>query len=170
MAPRAPAVPASPAPARAAPAAAAPAPLTIVFTDDDAGLRALLLNQKADGLFAGDIASTLAAVAALVGRGHTAREGLFRAELRRTTMTLRSKLSSLSGNEQMMALLALALLVMPHGDPAPDDLTPELANTLNGISLSDLADARAKVRAAMALAPAGWDAPALADGVKRAFL
>jgi hypothetical protein len=67
---------AAPAPARSAPAparSAEVAPLGISFTDDDSGLRALLLNQKADGLFSGDIASTLAAVAALVGRGHTAR-------------------------------------------------------------------------------------------------
>lgn len=85
-------------------------------------------------------------------------------------MTLRSKIPSLSGNEQMMARLALALLIMPHGDPAPDDLAPELAAKLDGISLADLPDARAKIRAAMAIAPAGWDAPMLADGVKRAFL
>jgi hypothetical protein len=164
---------AAPAPARSAPAparSAEVAPLGISFTDDDSGLRALLLNQKADGLFSGDIASTLAAVAALVGRGHTAREGLFRAELRRTTMTLRSKIPSLSGNEQTMALLAFALLVMPHGDPAPDGLASDIATKLDGISVSDLSETRAKVRAAMAMAPAGWDVSPLVQGIKRTFL
>jgi Ca-activated chloride channel homolog len=152
------------------PPAASPAPLSITFTDDDAGLRALLLNQKADGLFGGDIAATLAAVAALVGRGHTAREGLFRAELRRTMQTLRGKIASLSGNEQILARVALAMLVMPHGDPAPDGLAPEIAASLDGLSLADLTTARAKVRAALGLAPAGWDGGMLAGAVKRAFL
>jgi hypothetical protein len=143
---------------------------SISFPDGDAGLRALLLQQKADGLFGGDIASTLAAVAALVGRGHTAREGLFRAELRRTMMTLRSKIPSLSGNEQAMALLALAMLVMPHGDPAPDGLAPDLATKLEGLSLADVTETLARVRAAMAIAPPGWDVSPLAQGIKRAFL
>lgn len=155
---------------RAAPAKAAEPPATISFPDGDAGLRALLLHQKADGLFAGDIASTLAAVAALVGHGHTAREGLFRAELRRTMITLRSKIPSLSGNEQALALLALALLVMPHGDPAPDGLAADLATNLAGISLTDLSETRKKVRAVMAAAPPGWDVSPLAHGVKRTFL
>lgn len=156
--------------AAAASAPAAQAPAGITFTADDAGLRALLLNQKADGFFSTDLASTLAAVAALVGRGHTAREGLFRAELRRTMMTLRSKSPSLSGNEQAWALLALALLVMPHGDPAPDGLGAEIVALLEGISLADLAETRAKIRAALALVPAGWDSSVLAQGIKRAFL
>ncbi len=156
--------------AAAAPRAPEPAPLGITFTDNDAGLRALMLNQKADGLFAGEIASTLAAVAALVSRGHTAREGLFRAELRRTMMTLRSKASGLSGNDKTMALLAWAMLVMPHGDPAPDDLPSDLAGALEGVSLTDLSATRAKIRTALALLPAGWDSPLLAGGIKRSFL
>jgi Ca-activated chloride channel family protein len=150
-------------------AAAAPQPM-ISFPNGDAGLRALLLHQKADGLFAGDIASTLAAIAALVGHGHTAREGLFRAELRRTMMTLRSKIPSLSGNEQTLALLALALLVVPHGDPAPDGLAANLAANLAGLSLTDLSETRTKVRAVLALAPPGWDVSPLAQGIKRTFL
>ncbi|MBK9262612.1 MAG: FHA domain-containing protein [Polyangiaceae bacterium] len=169
--------PAPPAPMRMAapspPSAAKPASSSagsLSFTNDDAGLRALLLHQKADGLFGGDIASTLAAVAALVGHGHTAREGLFRAELRRTTMTLRSKLPSLSGNEQLLARLALALLVMPHGDPAPEGLPAEMAAKLEGLSLSDLPEARAKVRSVLAIAPSGWDGSPLAMSIKQAFL
>ena len=129
-----------------------------------------MLHQKADGFFGGDVASTLAAVAALVGRGHTAREGLFRAELRRTTMTLRAKLPGLSANERAMALLALALLVMPHGDPEPDGLPAEWATKLEGLSLADLPQAQAKVRAVMALVPSGWDSSPLALAIKRALL
>lgn len=152
-------------------AAAAPAvPLGISFNDDDAGLRALLLNQKADGLFGSDLAATLAAVAALVGRGHTSREGLFRAELRRTLMTLRSKIAGLSGNDQLLAHLTLALLLMPHGDPAPEGLAAEIAATLEGLSLADLPAARSKIRAALGLAPAGWDHDLLAAAIKRSFL
>ena len=156
----------------AAPLARAPepAPQSVTFTDDDAGLRALMLNQKADGLFTSDIASTLAAVAALVGRGHTAREGLFRAELRRTMMTLRGKVSGLSGNDKTMALLAWAMLVMPHGDPAPDDLPSYLATALEGISLADLSAAQGRIRSALTLLPSGWDTPPLAGGIKRSLL
>lgn len=152
------------------PRAPEPAPMSITFTDDDAGLRALMLNQKADGLFTSDIASTLAAVAALVGRGHTAREGLFRAELRRTMMTLRGKVSGLSGNDKTMALLAWAMLVMPHGDPAPDDLPSYLATALEGISLTDLSSAQSRIRSALTLLPSGWDAPPLAGGIRRSLL
>lgn len=157
---------------RAAPSppASAAAPMAITFSDDDAGLRALLLNQKADGLFGSDLAATLAAIAALVGRGHTSREGLFRAELRRTLMTLRSKIASLSGNDQIMAKMTLALLLMPHGDPAPDGLAPEIATQLEGLSLADLPAARSKIRAALGLVPAGWDTDPLAAGIKRGFL
>ena len=159
-------------PPMAAPLARAPepAPQSVTFTDDDAGLRALMLNQKADGLFTSDIASTLAAVAALVGRGHTAREGLFRAELRRTMMTLRGKVSGLSGNDKTMALLAWAMLVMPHGDPAPDDLPSYLATALEGISLADLSAAQGRIRSALTLLPSGWDTPPLAGGIKRSLL
>ena len=151
------------------PAASLASP-AVSLTNDDAGLRALLLQQKADGLFAGDFAITLVAVAALVGRGHTAREGLFRAELRRTTMTLRSKLASLSGNDRTMALLTLAILVMPHGDSAPEGLAAEMVAKLEGISLADLSETRAKIRAAMASAPSGWDASPLAAQIKKTFL
>ena len=78
--------------------------------DDEATLRALLLRQKADGLFDADLGATLAAVAVLVGRGQTPREGLFRAELRRTAATLRKLLGEgLSGDALLQAALALAL-------------------------------------------------------------
>jgi hypothetical protein len=129
-----------------------------------------LLNQKADGLFGGDLAATLAAVAALVGRGHTSREGLFRAELRRTLMTLRGKIAGLSGNDQRLAQMTLALLLMPHGDPAPEGLAPEITAMLEGLSLADWPAARSKIRAALGFAPAGWDNDPLTAGIKRAFL
>jgi Ca-activated chloride channel family protein len=151
----------------AAPKIASAAP---AFTKDEAGLRALLLHQKADGLFEGDLGVTLAAVAALVGQGHTAREGLFRAELRRTLVTLRGRLSGLSGDAQVLAALAIALLTMPHGDPAPDGLPSALAAALGGISLSDLPAARQAIKAALAKAPAGWNAGPVAGAIAKAFL
>ena len=123
--------PASPpaAPAMSAPpamesvaAAEAPASASRRFTDDEAGLRALLLQQGADGLFDGDVGTTLIAVAALVGRGHTARSGSFRAELRRTVQALKSRLGSLTGTDQALVALALAMLRIGSGEAQPTEL------------------------------------------------
>jgi len=111
---------------------------TQTYTNDEAGLRALLLQQNAEGLFSGDLDSTLLAVAALVSAGHTAREGLFRAELRRTLVTLRGKLASLKDDPRILAATTIALLTMPHGDPAPDELPSSLASELAGVTLADL--------------------------------
>ncbi len=147
-------------------AAAASAPL---FSDDEAGLRALLLRQGADGLFDGDMGATLAAVAVLVGRGHTSREGLFRSELRRTLMTLRGQLAGLKGDERTYAALAVALLTLPGGESPPAELPATLATALAGLSLSDLHEARGKIRAALAAAPGGWQGHALARGLQGAF-
>jgi len=154
---------------RSAPEPAQNAPASPSLTNDEAGLRALLLHQKADGLFASDAGVTLVAIAALVGRGHTAREGLFRAELRRTTTTLKSKASSFSGHDKLFALLALALLTMPHGDDAPEGLPEAMARALEGISLADLPSAQAKISAAFAALPGAPGAP-LAAQIKRVFL
>jgi hypothetical protein len=120
------------------------------FSDNEAGLRALLLEQGADGLFAGDWAVTLAAVAALVSRGHTAREGQFRAELRRTLQVVRQQLPGLSGAERQAAALVLALLTVPHGEAAPAELVASAASAMADASLHDLAALRAKTVAALA--------------------
>lgn len=120
------------------------------FSDNEAGLRALLLEQGADGLFAGDWAVTLAAVAALVSRGHTAREGQFRAELRRTLQVVRQQLPGLSGAQRQAAALTLALLTVPHGEAAPAELVTSAASAVADASLHDLAALRAKTVAALA--------------------
>lgn len=120
------------------------------FSDNEAGLRALLLEQGADGLFAGDWAVTLAAVAALVSRGHTAREGQFRAELRRTLQVVRQQLPGLSGGDRHAAALTLALLTVPHGEAAPAELVATAATAVADASLHDLAALRAKTVAALA--------------------
>ncbi|MDI1479469.1 VIT domain-containing protein [Polyangium sp. y55x31] len=158
------------APAPAAERVPAAPPAAVRLSDDDGGLRALLLHQKADGLFDGDLGATLAAVAALVGRGHTAREGLFRAELRRTTVTLRGKLAALSAEDKPLALFALALLTMPHGDPAPEGLPAPIAAALAGISLADRKGAAGKIHAALGHLPSDWASRPLAAEVKRVFL
>jgi hypothetical protein len=155
--------------ARSAPSASTK-PQIPALTKDEAGLRALMLHQKADGLFDGDFAVTLVAVSALVGLGHTTREGLFRAELRRTASTLKGKLAGLSGQDREFALLTLALLTMPHGDDAPDGLSPVLANALLGISLSDLAEARTKIAVALRALPSGFAKATLANEIHRTFL
>ncbi|MDI3281737.1 FHA domain-containing protein [Polyangium sp. 15x6] len=166
--PRAPSPQRAPAPAAEMARSAPPAAPRL--SDDDAGLRALLLHQKADGLFDADLGATLAAVAALVRRGHTAREGLFRAELRRTTVTLRGKLAGLSSEDKLLALLALALLTMPHGDPAPGGLPAPIAAALAGISLADRPSATGKIGVALGHLPSGWAEKPLAAEVKRVFL
>ncbi|TKC98504.1 VIT domain-containing protein [Polyangium fumosum] len=158
------------APAPAVEMARSAPPAAPRLTNDDAGLRALLLHQKADGLFDADLGATLAAVAALVARGHTAREGLFRAELRRTTVTLRGKLGGMSAEDKHLALLALALLTMPHGDPAPEGLPAPIAASLTGLSLTDRPGAAAKIGAALGHLPSGWADKPLAAEVKRVFL
>lgn len=177
--------PPSPAPAKMTMAGVAPPPMRSMarsepsapakpqmpaLTKDEAGLRALMLHQKADGLFDGDLAVTLVAVSALVGLGHTAREGLFRAELRRTASTLKGKLATLSGQDREFALLTLALLTMPHGDDAPEGLSPVLAGALLGISLSDLAEARSKIAVALRALPSGFAKATLANEIHRTFL
>jgi len=140
-----------------------------MLTDNEAGLRAILLNQGATGLFGGDLGATLAAVAALVSRGHATREGLFRAELRRTAATLRKQLPALAGDDRTLAALALALLTMPAGDAPPAELPAPMAAILAGISLDDLAAARATVRAALAAAPSSWQSTPLAQTIGKVF-
>jgi hypothetical protein len=129
-----------------------------------------MLSQGVDGLFGADLGTTLAAVAALVARGYTHREGLFRAELRRTVGTLKSRLPSLSGDTRTFAALALALLAVAAGEAAPQELPPAIASTLASLSTADLLAARAVVRAALAAAPAGWRSPGLANEIAVAFL
>lgn len=142
------------------------------FTKDEAGLRALLLSQRADGLFgaAGDLGATVAAIAALVSSGHTARTGSFRAELRRTVQALRGLLPNLSGDDKALCAIGLALLLMPNGEAAPAELPGELAQILEGKSTSDGGGLAAAVRSVAAKAPAGIKASALGAEIFRAFL
>ena len=139
------------------------------FSDDEAGLRALLLQQGADGLFAGDLGATLAAVAALVSRGHTARSGSFRAELRRTVQALQARLVKAQGTEQVLCALALAVLRVPGGDAAPPELPSELSASLTGASLTDLPGLAKAVRTALAKAP-DWKQSPLARAIASTFL
>lgn len=187
-----PPAPPPPAPRKAAPKrASAPAPLAVAmsappvaesaaaaeapgraptrFTDDEAGLRALLLEQGAEGLFGGDVGTTLVAVAALVGRGHTARSGSFRGELRRTMQALKSRLGSLTGAEQALAALALAMLRIGSGEELPKELPTELGAILDGASLADAAALRSLLRSALDKAPA-WKRSSLAQAIADAFL
>jgi hypothetical protein len=78
--------------------------------DDDKAIRSLIVRQKADGLFDGDLLVTLAAVAALAAHGHTARAGLFRAELARTLKTLRALAASRTGDDRAWIDAAILLL------------------------------------------------------------
>ncbi len=140
------------------------------FRDDEAGLRALLLEQRADGLFVGDLATTALAVAVLVSRGHTARAGSFRAELRRTTTAAQGRLASASGDDRLLCVLVLALLRMPHGEAPPADLPPFLADLLQGRSLSDLAALAAAIRVVISKTPGGfWHTP-LCQQLMQTFL
>lgn len=171
-----PAPPPAPAP-RARAASAAPggaprreavAPTPTFPADDAAALRALLLQQRADGTF-GDVGTTLAAVAALVSRGHTHREGDFRAELKRTLATLRGRIAGLQGDEAVWASLAVSLLVVAHGG-APEGLSGSLEAAVRGVSLGDARGLRAAVAAALAAAPGGWETHSLAAAVRVRFL
>ncbi|MEZ4392250.1 MAG: VWA domain-containing protein [Polyangiales bacterium] len=152
---------ATPAPAPAAPRADSPA-------DDASALRALLLAQGADGLF-GDLGGTLAAVAALVSRGHTPREGDFRAELKRTAATLRARLPGLAGDEATWAAVALALLTAPHGG-AVVGLAEDLERLARAVRLGDPNALRRSVIALVEAAPLGWDRSAQAGAARRRFL
>jgi len=136
--------------------------------DEGAALRGLLLDQRADGLF-GDVANTLAAVAALVSRGHTPREGGYRAELKRTLATLRARLPSLSGDEAVWARVAVALLTAPHG-AEPEGLAPALDVAARALATNEPNTLRARVIALLDLAPAGWDAAPRAAATRRALL
>ncbi|MBI4955407.1 MAG: hypothetical protein HY908_25515, partial [Myxococcales bacterium] len=163
---------AAPAPAAALPAAPAPqaptAPDHTRLTSDDAGLRALVLHQRADGSFGGSVAATSLAVLALVSHGHTAREGLFRPELRRTLGWLRTRIATALGDELAWLSLAVAALTMPHGEPAPAGLPAPAAAALEGAALGDGSVLRAKLGAALAAVPPGWRADALAGALAAA--
>ncbi len=101
-------------------------------------LRNLLLEQGADGLFGGSYAQTLVVVAALTMRGHTARSGSFRAEMRRTAQTLASRVMTLSGNDLVFAATALAILRATDGNSADLSALPrEVAVPLTAIALCD---------------------------------
>lgn len=140
------------------------------FSDDDAGLRALLLEQRADGLFGGEMAATVLAIAALVSRGHTARAGSFRAELRRTSQTLAARLATAAGDEKAQCALALALLRVAHGEAAPPELDAELAPLLSGQSLTELPGFAAAIRNLLGKTPATWWQTPLARAIRSAFL
>jgi Ca-activated chloride channel family protein len=144
-------------PAMAMPSAPAPAlaPASGLGTGaappmgEEAMLRALFLRQDAAGLFDGEIGVTLAAVAALASRGHTAREGLFRAELRRTLRALRALLAQGSADDRVRAALGVALVTLGH----VPELPAAIAVHIEGASTADLPGLRAAVRAALTAAP-----------------
>ncbi len=138
-----------------APTPAPPPAPTTAPDDDTAALRALMLSQRADGMF-GDVASTLASVAALVSRGHTHREGDFRAELKRTLATLRGRVAGAQGDEAVWVRLAIALLTTPHG-AEPEGLDATLDALARGLTLGDANALRQRVIALLNAAPAGWD-------------
>lgn len=125
------------------------------LSNDEAGLRALFLEQRASGLFADDVATTLAAAAACVSLGHTARRGQFRAELRRASQVLREKVAETTGDTQILAALALALLTMPDGTAAPQELPAALAQLVGAINL-DEAGIAAHVKAVLAASSTSW--------------
>lgn len=140
------------------------------FSDDEAGLRALLLEQRADGLFASDLATTVLCVAILVSRGHSARTGNFRAELRRTNTALQTRLSTATGDDKLLCALGLAFLRMPHGEPGPAELPAEFASLLKGQSLNDLHLLAAAVQKVIAKAPPTfWRAPLCQDLIATFF-
>ncbi len=158
--------PSVPAPVRTAPAAAA---AVGNFRDDEAGLRALLLEQRADGLFGGELAATVLALAALVSRGHSARAGSFRAELRRTGQTLQARIHTAQEDDKLLCALGLALLRMPHKEPAPAELPQAYAAVLQGHSFDDLPALSAAVQKCIAQAPTGWWQTSLAQRIQQGF-
>lgn len=116
------------------------------FTDDMAGLRHLVLLQGASGLWA-DCGATLMAVLALVGRGHTARQGDFRGELRKTEIAL-AKLMAQNGlpaDQMLLVCAALAILRRADGVPAPD-VDAQIDAQLDRINIQDIPDRRSRVR------------------------
>lgn len=116
----------------------------------DSMLRALMLQQGADGLFGGSYAQTLAVVAALAMRGHTARSGDFRAEMRRTAQTLASRIPSLSGSDLVLAATALAILrVLDGGAIDLTALPKEVASQVAALSPSDPQALKGAIRAAL---------------------
>lgn len=133
-----------------------PPPRSPALAAGEAGLRDLMLRQSAFGLFDGDLAITLAAVAVFVTRGHTHREGLFRAELRRTIGALKAQLGTATGDERVFAALALAMLTMAAGEAAPPELSDELTATLAGLAYGDSATAKQAIKAALALVPTSF--------------
>jgi hypothetical protein len=168
-----PAAKAPPRPAAAAapiPHAPAPPPAAPRFTDDEAGLRRLLLEQGADGIFGGELAATVLSLAVLCSRGHTARAGSFRAELRRTSQALKSRLSASSGDDRLLCAVGLGLLLMPHGEAAPTELPADLAALLSGKSPSDPPALRSAVEQLIGkLRPELWQS-ALCKAIRDAFL
>jgi hypothetical protein len=139
------------------------------LTDDEAGLRAIMLLQDVDGRFEASVEVTLVAVAAAVIHGHTAREGAFRSELRRTTGWLRANLVMLSEPEKTLAALALSLLTVPHGEPAHPSLAAELVARLGALSLTDLGAVRASVMAVLDQVLAGPRALRVEE-IRRVFM
>jgi hypothetical protein len=132
---------------------------------EEAKLRALLLRQRADGLFDADLGATLAAIAVLASRGHTAREGLFRSELGRALRALRARLSAGSKDERIYAALGVAILTLA----AVPELPAFVAKHLARASTADLATLGSAVRAALAAAPPGWDSGAGTKEILGAF-
>lgn len=116
------------------------------------------------------MAATVLAIAALVSRGHTARAGSFRAELRRTAQTLASRLATVTGDERAQCALALALLRVAHGEAAPPELDAELAKILDGQSLTELPQLAAAIRNLLGRTPATWWVSPLARAIGSAFL
>lgn len=183
------AAPAAPPPMPRSPAPVAAAPQSAVYgnalmgdlpeleeasvapklSDDEAGLRAIMLLQDVDGRFEGSVEVTFVAIASAVIHGHTAREGAFRSELRRTVGWLRANLATLTEPEKTLAALALSLLTVPHGEPAQPSLAADLAARIGTLSLSDLAAVRATVVALVDHVLIGARA-ARVDEIRKVFL
>lgn len=103
-----------------------------VLSNDAAGLRSLVGRQGADGLWA-DLGATLMAVLALVSRGHTASQGSFRAELRKTAAALSNLVAggALTGTDGVLASEALRVLSDAEvGEPIDPEAAQALAQKL----------------------------------------
>lgn len=121
----------------------------ILQPDFDMTFRSLMLRQGADGLFGGSYTLTAILIGALAMKGHTARAGSFRAEVRRAAQALRSGLSNLRGDDHTVTSLALAILQQIDGGtpvPLPPNLSTHVAQVTNG----DPQAARQAIRAAFA--------------------